>query len=67
MATEQVQFLCPRAGLTFDKIEAQIFVDNVFNKQPGLEAFNYGGRSPFVSNYSFRPRTAGLTLLLRDR
>ena len=60
-------FVRARAGMTFGRLEAQVFVDNLFNVQPGLEAFNYGGRSPFITNYSFRPRTAGLTLLYRDR
>lgn len=55
-----------RAGVTFDALEAQLFVDNVFNTSEGLEATNYGGRSPFLVNYSLRPRTFGLTLIYRQ-
>lgn len=56
-----------RTGITFDQVEAQLFVDNLLDAHPGLERFNYGGRSPFFVNNSFRPRTVGLTLLFRQR
>ncbi len=56
-----------RTGITFDRVEAQVFVDNLLDAYPGLERFNYGGRSPFFVNSSFRPRTIGLTLLYRQR
>ena len=56
-----------RTGITFDHVEAQVFVDNLFEAHPALERFNYGGRSPFFVNNSFRPRTVGLTLLYRQR
>ena len=56
-----------RTGITFDQVEAQVFVDNLLDSHPGLERFNYGGRSPFFVNSSFRPRTIGLTLLYRQR
>ncbi|WP_341207345.1 TonB-dependent receptor [uncultured Sphingomonas sp.] len=56
-----------RTGITFDQVEAQLFVDNLLDAHPGLERFNYGGRSPFFVNNSFRPRTIGLTLLYRQR
>lgn len=53
-----------RAGVKVDKVDISLFVNNVLNASPslGLQRTN---NQPVFTDYSFRPRTVGLTASFR--
>jgi hypothetical protein len=67
-------FVSLRAGSTFRGWELSAFVDNLFDSHPVLQ-YNYQptdgygpqpAPSPIYRNFTFRPRTIGLTLIHRQ-
>ncbi len=60
-------FVRLRAGVTLGETDVQLFIDNLFNNQTLLERFQYSSRSPFFADSTFRPRTAGITIIHRTR
>ena len=54
-----------RAGLSWSGIDASVFVNNALNSHPSLRLSHPLGGDPLYSNLTFRPLTAGLTLVYR--
>ena len=57
-ATNTVQL---RAGLIMDKLEVNLFVDNLFNSQPTLDLQHEDVYTRLFEAETFRPRTGGIT------
>jgi iron complex outermembrane recepter protein len=51
-----------RAGMTIKGVEAQIFVDNVFDSQPQLDLAHQDQFTLLYEAQTFRPRTFGMAL-----
>jgi outer membrane receptor protein involved in Fe transport len=60
-ATNQVN---ARVGLTFDGLDASLFVNNMLNSLPSL-GLTRNINQPVYTDYTFRPRTVGLTVAYR--
>jgi len=68
-------FVSMRAGTTFDKWNVSAFIDNLFDSHPQLppssyphsdvDPYNANPPTPLIRNYTFRPRTIGLTSTYR--
>jgi iron complex outermembrane receptor protein len=53
-----------RAGARRDRLDASVFVDNLFNTQPNI-GLTHARRNPIWTNYTFQPRTVGMTVAYR--
>ncbi|WP_293977450.1 TonB-dependent receptor [Sphingomonas sp.] len=53
-----------RVGMTFEGIDASLFINNMFNSLPSL-GLSRNINQPVYTNYTFRPRTVGLTVSYR--
>jgi iron complex outermembrane receptor protein len=60
-ATNQVN---ARLGLTFEGLDASLFVNNMLNSLPSL-GLSRNINQPVYTDYTFRPRTIGLTVAYR--
>jgi hypothetical protein len=54
-----------RAGVTFDKFDISLFVNNVTNAHPLLSYTHYNTNNPLYEASTFRPLTAGVTAIVR--
>ena len=54
-----------RAGVTFDKFDVSLFVNNATNAHPLLSLTHYNANSPLYEATTFRPLTAGVTAIVR--
>ena len=57
-ATNQVSL---RAGLTFDKLDLALYVDNLLDAHPQLDLQHQDGTTALYEATTFRPRTIGLS------
>jgi hypothetical protein len=60
------EILNVRAGVTYGKFDFNLFVNNVTNSTPLLALFHENPASTYYRAGTFRPRTVGVTLVLRN-
>ena len=51
-----------RAGMTFDKFDLALYVDNLLDSQPQLDLQHQDGSTALYEATTFRPRTVGLSM-----
>ena len=64
VAGEATHFVTARAGMTIDRVEASLFVNNLFNSKDRLN-LAHSQASPLVTASTFRPREIGVQLAYR--
>jgi len=60
----ETHLLNARLGTRFEKVDVSLFVNNVLNSHPSLNYTRSAGQ-PLFTDYTFRPRTIGLTGFFR--